>query len=226
MSESSRNATETTAPAWLAEMRRDYTLGRLRRRELSPDPILQFQKWLEEAAQAKALEPNAMTLATVNNKGQPSARTVLLKGLDARGFVFFTHYTSAKGRDLAENPRAALVFHWRELERQVSVCGTAARISPLESEAYFKLRPHASRLAAWASRQSETIPDRQWLDGKFADAARKYPGEDVSMPPYWGGYVVTPATMEFWQGGASRLHDRFRYTRQDNGTWVIERLSP
>jgi pyridoxamine 5'-phosphate oxidase len=210
----------------LADIRRDYTLGGLRRKDLRPDPIQQFQKWLEEAIKAEALEPTAMTLATVNKKGQPSARVVLLKALDARGFVFFTNYQSAKARDLAGNARAALNVHWRELERQVAICGPASKVSREESEAYFERRPLGSRLAAWASDQSKVIPNRQFLAKKLAKVEKRFSDGQVPTPPYWGGYVVKPETIEFWQGGASRLHDRFRYTRQSGGRWLIERLSP
>lgn len=197
----------------------------LRRKDLLPDPLEQFQKWFAAALEAQVPEPNAMTLATTDGRGQPSARTVLLKGLDPRGFVFFTNYDSPKAHDLEGNPRAALLFHWRELERQVSIRGVAAKVSREESEAYFKSRPLASKLAAWASNQSEKIPNRGFLEKKLAEVSRKYPGEDVPVPPYWGGYAVTAETMEFWQGGPGRLHDRFCYTRQSGG-WVIERLSP
>lgn len=209
----------------LADLRRDYTMAALRRKDLLPDPLAQFQKWFDAAIEAQVLEPNAMTLATANPSGQPSARTVLLKGLDSRGFIFFTNYDSPKGRDLAQNPRAALLFYWRELERQVSVRGVASRISREESEAYFKSRPLGSKLAAWASRQSEKIPHREFLQNNLAAVIRQYPGEEVPVPPYWGGYVLAPETIEFWQGGAGRLHDRFCYMRQERG-WLIERLSP
>jgi pyridoxamine 5'-phosphate oxidase len=210
----------------LADMRRDYTLGGLRRADLLSDPILQFQKWLDDAIKADALEPTAMTLATVNKKGQPSARVVLLKNLDKRGFVFFTNYQSAKAQDLAGNASAALNVYWRELERQVSVCGRASKVSRRESEQYFQKRPLGSRLAAWASDQSRVIPDREFLAHKLAEAAARFPGGNVPTPRYWGGYVIKPETMEFWQGGGNRLHDRFRYTRKGGGRWLIERLSP
>jgi pyridoxamine 5'-phosphate oxidase len=210
----------------LADIRQDYTLGGLRRKDLRPDPIRQFQKWLEEAIQAGALEPTAMTLATVNKNGEPSARVVLLKRLDARGFVFFTNYQSAKARDLAGNARAALNVHWPELERQVAICGPAGKVSRRESETYFKRRPLGSRLAAWASDQSQVIPNRQFLADKLAEVKARFSGGPVPTPRHWGGYVVRPETIEFWQGGGSRLHDRFRYTRQTGGRWLIERLSP
>jgi pyridoxamine 5'-phosphate oxidase len=212
--------------ASLADMRKDYTLGGLRRKDLLPDPIRQFQKWLEEAIQVKALEPTAMTLATVNKKGQPSTRVVLLKRLDESGFVFFTNYQSAKARDLAGNARAALNVYWHELERQVVICGAASKVSRAASEAYFGRRPLGSRLAAWASDQSRVIPNRQFLAQKLAKVEARFSDGKVPTPPHWGGYVIKPETIEFWQGGASRLHDRFRYTRQRGGRWLIERLSP
>lgn len=210
----------------LANIRRDYTLAGLSRKDLKPDPIRQFQKWLDEAVKADVLEPTAMSLATVNSKGQPSVRVVLLKNLDARGFVFFTNYRSDKARDLADNARAALNIHWRELERQVSICGAARKVSRQESETYFGKRPLGSRLAAWASDQSRVIPDRQFLADKLAKVEQRFCDGQVPTPPYWGGYVIKPETIEFWQGGGDRLHDRFRYTRQRGRRWLIERLSP
>ena len=166
-----------------------------------------------------------MSVATVDRQGQPSVRTILLKGIDARGFVFFTNYESRKGHELAENPRVSLLVFWRELERQIMVGGTASKISREESEAYFKSRPEGSRLAAWASIQSETIADRETLEKKLAAVAEKFQGKEMPTPPYWGGYVVAPTTVEFWQGRVNRLHDRFLYTRVGDG-WKIERLSP
>ncbi|HZM04978.1 MAG TPA: pyridoxamine 5'-phosphate oxidase [Candidatus Saccharimonadales bacterium] len=210
----------------LSDLRRDYRWGALRRRDLLPDPIRQFQKWFDEAVLANAVEPNAMTLATASAAGQPSSRTVLLKGLDERGFVFFTNYEARKGRELAENPRAALTFYWREVERQVCVCGMATRVGREESEAYFNSRPSGSRWAAWVSKQGEVIPNREFLEENLLEVKTKFPGDKIPLPPYWGGYFIVPATVEFWQGGASRLHDRFRYTRQSEGGWLIERLAP
>jgi pyridoxamine 5'-phosphate oxidase len=210
----------------LADMRRDYTLGGLSRKDLNADPIQQFQKWMDEAIKAETLEPTAMSLATVNKKGQPSVRVVLLKALDARGFVFFTNYESDKARDLAGNARAALNVYWRELERQVSIRGSASKVSRKESEKYFKSRPLGSRLAAWASDQSRVIPNRQFLADKLAKVTERFADGEVPTPRHWGGYVVKPETIEFWQGGGNRLHDRFRYTRQRGGRWLIERLSP
>jgi len=210
----------------LADLRREYTLAGLRRSDLLADPFQQFQKWFDEAVQAQALEPNAMTLATADKNCRPSARIVLLKGLDERGFIFFTNYESAKGRDLAENPQASLNAYWREVERQVCVCGAVTKVSREESEAYFKMRPVGSRLAAWASIQSSVIPNREFLEEKIAGLAKKFPGDDVPLPPYWGGFVLAPNVIEFWQGRPNRLHDRFCYAKKNDGSWLIERLSP
>jgi len=210
----------------LAGLRREYTLAGLRRAELDPDPLAQFQKWFQQAQAAKLPEPNAMTLATSDRQGHPSMRTVLLKDVGERGFVFFTNYDSRKGRELEWNPNAALHFFWPQLERQVSVVGTVARVSPEESAAYFKTRPKGSRLAAWVSNQSEPIPDRKLLETKLAALMEKYPGDDVPVPPNWGGFCVTPHRIEFWQGRESRLHDRFEYMRLLDNSWQIERLAP
>jgi pyridoxamine 5'-phosphate oxidase len=215
----------------ISNIRREYTLAGLRRADLEPDPVAQFRKWFHQARQAEKeedpMDVNAATLATADKTGRPSARVVLLKDLDERGFVFFTNYESRKGNELAGNPRAALVFYWRKQERQVCVAGDVERISAGESEAYFKTRPKASRLATWVSRhQSEVIEGRAVLEERFHQLEKQYPGEDVPMPPYWGGYVLAPIRIEFWQGRPGRLHDRFCYTRQPDKTWRIERLSP
>jgi pyridoxamine 5'-phosphate oxidase len=175
---------------------------------------------------AEPMDVNAATLATADKDGRPSARVVLLKGVDERGFVFFTNYESRKARELEENPNAAMVFYWADQERQVSVAGTVTKLGREESEAYFRTRPKGSRLAAWASRQSAVIPDRSTLEQRWKELQAQHPGDDVPMPPFWGGYVLAAARIEFWQGRPSRLHDRFRYTRQDGGSWLIERLSP
>lgn len=209
----------------LADLRKDYSLAGLHEKDLARDPFRQFEKWFSEAEAAKILEPNAMTLATCTRDGRPSARVVLLKGVDARGFLFFTNYESRKGRELAENPRAALVFSWLPLERQVVVEGTITRASPEESETYFHSRPHASQLGAWVSQQSTIVSNRAALETAFKEVERKYAGEVVPMPPYWGGYRLAPELVEFWQGRRSRLHDRLRYRRTQDG-WVIERLAP
>jgi pyridoxamine 5'-phosphate oxidase len=194
--------------------------------DLLPDPLAEFARWLE-AARAAGLElPEAMTLATADARGRPSARTVLLKSVDDDGFRFFTNTESRKGAELAENPNAALVFHWPlEPRRQVTVAGTVEPLSRDEAEAYFRTRPLGSRLGAWASRQTTVIPDREVLDTAFAEAEATY-GDDPPLPPWWGGYLLRPTRLEFWQNGPNRLHDRFRYRLGDDGAWALERLAP
>ena len=209
----------------IADLRKDYTLAGLRRAELDADPIRQFQKWFQQALDAGLLEPTAMSLATADELGGPSARIVLLKGVDERGFMFFTNYESRKGRELDANPNAALVFHWAALERQVRARGTVGRISREESEKYFVARPRGHQLGAWVSTQSEVISKRMVLEKRLEDFEQKYP-DAVPLPPFWGGYVLLPVEIEFWQGRLNRLHDRFRYTKQTDGTWLIERLAP
>ena len=212
-------------PDELAALRQDYAQRGLRRRDLTDDPTVQFQMWIAEATAQQILEPNAMTLATIDPTGQPQTRTVLLKGCDDRGFTFFTNYDGAKARHLAANPRAALTFWWGALERQVNITGSVLKTSREESEEYFSARPLASQLGAWASEQSSVIADRAALERSFAEAAAKFDGVEIPAPPHWGGVRVWPETVEFWQGRRSRLHDRFRYTREGDG-WRIERLSP
>ena len=198
----------------------------LRRRDLDPDPIKQFANWFTAAIEAGIRDVNAMTLATAGADGKPSARIVLLKGFDRDGFVFFTNYESEKGRELGENPYAACVFYWIELDRQVRVSGPTQKTSREESERYFHSRPLGSQLGAWASRQSQTLDARRVLDARMAEMTERYANAPVPLPPHWGGYVVKPEQMEFWQGRANRLHDRFRYTLGSNGGWQIERLAP
>ncbi len=209
----------------LADLRKSYTLAGLRRSDLDPSPFQLFQKWLQQALDGELLEPTAMTLATVDKRGRPSARIVLLKGLDERGFVFYSNYQSRKARELAENSYAALVFYWAELERQVRVTGDVAKISRQESEAYFASRPRGHQLGAWVSTQSDVIPDRGLLESRLQEFERQFPNV-VPLPPFWGGYVLWPAEVEFWQGRPNRLHDRFRYAKQPEGRWLIERLAP
>jgi pyridoxamine 5'-phosphate oxidase len=210
----------------LDDLRREYTQRGLREEDLAPDPFIQFGVWFDEVAQADIREPNAMTLATATPDGQPSARMVLLKGADARGFNFFTNYESRKGNELTANPRAALVFFWVQLERQVRVEGHVERLSSEESDAYFASRPEGSQLGAWASQQSAVLPGRGPLEARYEELRAQYEGHEAPRPPFWGGYRVVPETVEFWQGRVNRLHDRLRYRRQSDGSWVIERLSP
>jgi pyridoxamine 5'-phosphate oxidase len=233
----------------IADLRREYSLTGMRRKDLEADPIVQFRKWFDQASGARAsgrvrkffirlykrlllasgaesLDLTAMTLATVDQLGRPSARVVLLKGVDQRGFVFFTNYESRKGREVTENPQAALVFYWPDQERQVCIAGGVSQLSPAESDAYFRTRPRGSRLAARASEQSATVKDRAALEEKWRQMEAQYAGQEIPRPPFWGGYLLAPARIEFWQGRPNRLHDRFRYTQQPDKTWLIERLSP
>ncbi len=210
----------------LEAMRRHYAQKSLDESDLLPDPFGQFDVWMREAIQAQLLEPNAMSLATVSAGGAPSLRTVLLKGFDTRGFVFYTNYESNKARDIETNPSVALLYSWLPLERQVSVTGNAAKISAGESLKYFLGRPRESQIGAWASRQSEVITTRSLLEAKFAEMKAKFLNGEVPLPGYWGGYRVAPVMFEFWQGRPNRLHDRFRYIRRADGGWKIERLMP
>ncbi len=210
----------------LATLRREYSEHGIVRRDLAEDPIRQFCAWLDEALACALPEPNAMTLSTIDAAGQPWSRTVLLKGCDERGFAFFTNYNSAKGEQLATQPRAALTFWWAGLERQVNVTGSVGKTLREESERYFEKRPASAQIGAWASAQSEVMDNREQLERRFAEARTRFGDAQIPTPPHWGGYCVRPATIEFWQGRASRLHDRLRYTRGEDDAWKIERLSP
>ena len=231
----------------IADLRKNYDRGTLDREDLQADPMAQFQKWFGDAQSggsrlwkiaigfykwfqlilgANPIEPNVMTLATADKEGHPSARTVLLKGADERGFVFFTNYESRKGHDLAENSAAALVFYWSELERQVCVSGEVTKLSQQESEAYFKSRPRGSRIGAWASNQSTVLAGRKEMEEQFKAIEKRFGSGDIPLPPFWGGYILNPQRIEFWQGRPSRMHDRFRYLRGADGKWTLDRLSP
>ena len=234
----------------IADIRRDYTAGQLDRGGLDGDPFAQFQHWFDEASRTKQaggrfrrfgigiyksfatlfggknLEANAMSLATVGADGKPSVRMVLLKGLDQRGFIFFTNYLSRKGRELEANPQAALTFYWPELERQVCVAGSVTKLPRAESEAYFHSRPRGSQVAAAASSQSQPVANRGVLEKLFQQIEQQNAKVPIPMPPHWGGFVLSPERIEFWQGRASRLHDRFCYTRNNDGAWFVERLAP
>jgi len=214
-----------TPPPPIADLRREYARARLDERDVSRDPIAQFAAWFADALAAEVEEPNAMVLATAAADGAPSARVVLLKGFDERGFVFFTDYRSRKAGELEANPRAALVLHWPELERQVRITGGAARTSAEESAAYYHSRPAGSRLGAWVSHQSRPIPSRQALEDGLREIERRFADGDIPLPPHWGGYRVWPDAIEFWQGRENRLHDRIRYVREGEG-WRVERLQP
>lgn len=210
----------------IADIRKDYRLQSLTEQDALPDAMEQFSKWWDDVLKSDIMEPNAMTLATASADGLPSARIVLLKGFDKKGFTFFTNYNSFKGMQLQENPRACLVFFWKELERQVRVTGVIEKLPAQESDEYFHSRPEGSRLGALASPQSQVIESREWLEMRVASVTNQFAGKEIARPPHWGGYRVQPAIIEFWQGRSSRLHDRLQYTLLDDGTWKLERLAP
>jgi pyridoxamine 5'-phosphate oxidase len=210
----------------IGDLRREYASRALGEADTDPNPIAQFRVWFDEALKSEIIDVNAMSLATCTPNGEPSVRIVLLKGLDDDGLVFFTQYDSSKGRELTLNPRAALLFYWAPLERQVRITGPVARVARETSEAYFATRPVESQWAAWTARQSSEVASRDALEQQYADVKRRYAEQQVPCPPDWGGYRVTPERMEFWQGRPGRLHDRLLYTRQIDGTWTRTRLAP
>ena len=210
----------------VARLRKEYTRGGLKEPDTDPNPIVQFRTWFDESLASNLHEPNAMTLATATPDGRPSARTVLLKGFDERGFVFYTNYEGRKGRELEANPYCALLFYWGELERQVRIEGRVRRVSDKESDTYFAGRPRGSKLGAWASEQSRPVRDRGTLEHRLRELEVEYEGREVPRPPFWGGYRVEPETIEFWQGRENRVHDRLIYRRSEDGGWRRERLQP
>jgi pyridoxamine 5'-phosphate oxidase len=220
--ESDKGPSEVT----IEDQRKDHSLLNLREDVLDPDPIRQFQLWIDEALRSDVPEVNAVALATATTEGRPSVRMVLLRGMDERGLAFFTNYESRKAREIEANPRGAMVFFWHELERQVRVEGRIERVSEAESDGYFQGRPAGSRLGAWASPQSRVIASRDELEAQFHALEDRYPDGSIPRPPNWGGYRLIPDTLEFWQGRPNRLHDRLRYTRMQQGGWLIERLAP
>ena len=210
----------------LADLRLSYTRAGLTETDIDPDPFRQFEAWMSQAISSELIEPNAMTLSTVDGTGRPNARAVLLKGFDASGFVFYTNYESRKSREIAANPNVCLLFYWAELERQVRVVGRADRVSEAESEAYFQSRPVGHQLGAWVSNQSTVIAGREVIEASLANVAKRFEPGPVPRPPHWGGFRVVPHTFEFWQGRPNRLHDRLEYCLHTDPSWVIRRLSP
>jgi len=208
------------------DIRKEYNLHRLDPQKMEEDAIMQFGQWFQDAVRSGLDEVNAMTLATSSADGLPSARIVLLKGYSKEGFQFFTNYESFKGKQLMENPRACLVFFWKELQRQIRITGLVEKLSSEKSDDYFNSRPEGSRIGAWASPQSEVIENSEWLDQRAKQLAADFAGGVIPRPPYWGGFLVRPVTIEFWQGRPDRLHDRLQYSLQENGNWLIERLAP
>ncbi len=210
----------------IANLRRDYSTQTLLEKDVAANPADQFEKWWQQALTSEIVEPNAMTLATASCDGMPSARIVLLKGFNKKGFAFYTNYKSYKAIQLAENPKACLVFFWKELERQVRIVGLVSKLADVENDEYFMSRPLGSRLGAITSPQSQVIESREWLDDKYHALAKETENTEVARPQHWGGYLVQPVVIEFWQGRTSRLHDRIQYTLEETGEWKIERLAP
>ena len=212
--------------ATIADIRKNYSQKKLTEKKADPNPMKQFAKWWKQAVDSKIDEVNAMTLATASSDGMPSARIVLLKGVEENGFIFFTNYESYKGKQMAENPKACLVFFWKELERQIRITGLIEKISTASSDVYFYSRPVESQIGAIASPQSQIIKSRDWLDTHYKELKKQLKGKTIQRPEHWGGYIVKPVIIEFWQGRLSRLHDRLQYSLEDNGKWKIERLAP
>lgn len=211
--------------SFINTLRHDFSKQTLDESDVNKDPVLQFEKWFKEAIDAKVNEPNAMTLATSTSDGKPSARILLLRNFDEKGFVFYSNYTSRKGEEITANPNAALLFFWPELERQVRIEGVLVKQTADESDLYFNSRPRGSKLGAWTSEQSKIVASRKALDDAYEAMSKKYPDNNVPRPAYWGGYVLQPTSIEFWQGRPSRLHDRILYSKE-KGNWKIERLAP
>jgi pyridoxamine 5'-phosphate oxidase len=212
--------------ASIADIRKNYSQKKLSEKKANADPIQQFAKWWKQAVASEIDEVNAMTLATASSDGVPSARIVLLKDFSIEGFTFFTNYNSFKGQQLADNPKACLVFFWKELERQVRITGLVKIIDPADSDTYFHSRPEGSQIGAIASPQSQVIETREWLDTNYKELKEKLKNKTIERPPHWGGYIIKPVIIEFWQGRPGRLHDRLQYTLDENGKWKIERLAP
>lgn len=210
----------------IADIRKDYQLQSLLETDVASNPFDQFNRWWDDAIKSELDEVNAMTLATASVTGMPSARIVLLKSVSADGFVFFTNYNSHKGKELLENPFGCLVFFWKELERQIRITGTIEKVSAAESDEYFYSRPVGSRIGAWASPQSSVIPSRETIETNIEKYEQEFAGTEIARPPHWGGYIVKPTLIEFWQGRPNRLHDRIQYTKQQEGSWKFDRLAP